>query len=58
VNNKISGDESTYQLPSDFLIDCNNGEVLACKYGERLYDRWTAEEVIQIKKDLEAKMIE
>jgi hypothetical protein len=33
------------QMPADFLIDASNGVVLAVKYGTRMHDRWTADEV-------------
>lgn len=60
LKNKKNGDEDHGQMPADFLIDASSGEVLAgmsmvnlsVKYGERFFDRWTAEEVIQIKKEL------
>ncbi len=31
-------------LPADFLIAAD-GEILACKYGEHVYDQWSVEEV-------------
>jgi hypothetical protein len=36
------------QMPADFLIDASNGVVLAVKYGTRMQDRWTADEVRNI----------
>jgi hypothetical protein len=45
VNNILNGDDALTQMPADFLIDASNGVVLAVKYGTRMDDRWTADEV-------------
>jgi hypothetical protein len=45
IKNKYIGGEQHTQMPADFLIDSASGEVLAAKYGQRFYDRWSAEEV-------------
>jgi hypothetical protein len=46
----MNDDESLNQMPADFLVDASSGVVLAAKYGMRMYDRWTAEEVIMLAK--------
>jgi hypothetical protein len=34
------------------MINSKTGEILASSYAKRLIERWTAEEVIAIKRDL------
>lgn len=36
-----------YGLPADFLI-APSGEILACKYGDFVYDQWSVEEVLAL----------
>lgn len=36
-----------FGLPADFLI-ASDGRVLACKYGEHVYDQWSVDEVLAL----------
>lgn len=49
---KDTGTTGRNQMPADFLIDTSTGVVLASKYGERTYDRWTVEDVLEIASKL------
>jgi peroxiredoxin len=41
------GGEHPFGLPADFLI-APNGRVIACKYGEHVYDQWTVDELLEL----------
>lgn len=34
-------------LPADFLI-ASDGRVLACKYGQHVYDQWSVDEILAL----------
>ena len=40
------GQSGRLGLPADFLI-ATDGQILACKYGEHVYDQWSVEELLE-----------
>jgi hypothetical protein len=38
-------------LPADFLI-ANDGTVLACKYGDHVYDQWSVDEILALSREV------
>jgi peroxiredoxin len=46
----ITPEGGRYGLPADFLIDCD-GRVLACKYGDHVYDQWSVDEILALARE-------